>query len=144
MVLALTMVVSASAEEASGPKPMPPMPDKAPPAIDTDGDGKVSEEERQAGREKMKEIFEARRKEMIAKFDKDGDGKLSEEERKAAQETRKAEFLAKFDKDGDGKLSEEERKAVGDMFGKRPGGPGGPGGSKFPGKRPGKEAAEVE
>lgn len=34
------------------------------------------------------------------------------EEMKARQEARKAEMLKKYDKDGDGKLSDEEKKAM--------------------------------
>ncbi len=34
------------------------------------------------------------------------------EEMKARQEARKAEILKKYDKDGDGKLSDEEKKAM--------------------------------
>ena len=47
--------------------------------FDTDGDGKLSDEEKQAARE-------ARKAEFLKKFDKDGDGELSPEERKAAGE----------------------------------------------------------
>lgn len=87
-----------------------------------DGDRKARAEQR-----------EARRAEMIKKYDKDGDGKLSDEERKAMQadhprrggegrgegrrgprmtDEQRAEMLKKYDKDGDGKLSDEERKAM--------------------------------
>lgn len=63
------------------------------------------------------------------------------EEMKARQEARKAEMLKKFDKDGDGKLSDEEKKAMreewakehpeaakrmGDMKDRGPRGPRGP------------------
>lgn len=59
--------------------------------------------------------MEARRAEMIKKYDKDGDGKLSDEEREAMKKDhagRRAEMVKKYDKDGDGKLSDEERKAM--------------------------------
>ncbi len=52
--------------------------------FDTDGDGKLSDEERGAAREARKAEFEARRAAILEKFDTDGDGKLSPEERKAA------------------------------------------------------------
>ena len=76
---------------------------------DTDGDGKLSEEERNA----MREAF---RKRSIEKYDKDGDGKLSEEERRAMRKDRGGVWAAAterwrlqhFDLDGDGKLSEAE------------------------------------
>lgn len=69
--------------------------------FDTDKDGKLSKEEREAARA-------AREKE----FDKDGDGKLNDEERKAMREAREKKMIEKFDKDGDGKLSDEEKKAI--------------------------------
>ncbi|MFD2158047.1 EF-hand domain-containing protein [Rubritalea tangerina] len=72
--------------------------------FDTDGDGKLSEEERKAAREAM----EARKAEFIAKHDTDGDGKLSDEEKKAAKDA----FIAQYDTDGDGELSAEEREAA--------------------------------
>jgi len=76
---------------------------------DTDGDGKLSDDERKA----MREAF---RKRSIEKYDKDGDGKLSEEERRAMRRDRGGMWAAAterwrlqhFDKDGDGKLSEAE------------------------------------
>ena len=52
--------------------------------FDTDGDGKLSDAEKEAAREARKAEFEARRAEILEKFDTDGDGKLSPEERKAA------------------------------------------------------------
>lgn len=71
----------------------------------------------------FKAKFEARKAEMLAKFDADKDGKLSEEERKAAREARKAEmkakFMEKFDTDKDGQISDAEKAAVKDEFGKR-------------------------
>ncbi|MBK1833371.1 EF-hand domain-containing protein [Roseibacillus ishigakijimensis] len=71
--------------------------------FDTDGDGKLNEEERKAAREARRAEFEKRRAEMLEKFDTDKDGKLSQEERKAA-------MLARFDKDGDGELSDAEKE----------------------------------
>ena len=69
--------------------------------FDTDKDGKLSKEERQAARA-------AREKE----FDKDGDGKLNDEEKKAMHEDGRKKLIARFDKDGDGKLSDEEKAAI--------------------------------
>ena len=54
--------------------------------FDKDGDGQLSEEEREAMREARKGEMEARRAEMLKKYDKDGDGKLSMEEREAMRE----------------------------------------------------------
>jgi hypothetical protein len=101
--------------------------------FDKDGDGKLSEEERKAMREAMKE----RHKDKFKEFDKDGDGKLSEAEREAMKEARKAEWLKKYDTDGDGKLSEEERKAMPERP-VRPAGPRDPNGKGRPGKPDGK------
>jgi Ca2+-binding EF-hand superfamily protein len=47
-------------------------------AMDTDGDGQISEEERKA----------ARKQRMLKRLDTDGDGEISEEERKAAKAKR--------------------------------------------------------
>lgn len=90
--------------------------------FDTDGDGKLSDEEAKAARAAMQE----KRAAIVAKFDKDGDGELNDEEREAAKEELKAlhgdremphrparaRILKRFDKDGDGKLNEEEREAA--------------------------------
>jgi Ca2+-binding EF-hand superfamily protein len=114
---------------------------------DKDGDGRLSDEERSAGRraefeawkernpeeaarfEERRAEFEKRRAEFLQKYDKDGNGELSDEERNAGfaaerEEWRKnnpeaaarfdkarEDFLKKNDKDGDGQLSDEERRA---------------------------------
>jgi len=84
-------------------------------AYDVDGDGVLSEEERQA----MKEAREAARAEWIAQWDADGDGVLSEEEKAAAREAMQAkieetrtERFNEADADGDGLLSMEEFLAL--------------------------------
>lgn len=64
---------------------------------DKDGDGKLSESEREAMRKDNPRGQrgnrgpggEERRAKMLEKYDKDGDGKLSEDERKAMMEDRK-------------------------------------------------------
>ena len=82
--------------------------------FDTDGDGKLSDDEKAEARKTMM----AKRKMppfLVKKFDKDGDGELNEEEKAEAHKAmaaRKKEALEKFDKDGDGKLNDEERKAA--------------------------------
>ncbi len=98
---------------------------------DKDGDGKLSDEEKAAAKEAMKDHKPATpdqpapggpggrggfmSEEIIKKYDKDGDGKLNDEEKAAAREgMREAmrEEIKQFDKDGDGKLNDEERLAA--------------------------------
>lgn len=101
---------------------------------DTDGDGKLSDDERKAVQEDAKKMHEAKKAEILAKFDTDGDGKLSDDERKAMREDwsknhpevtekmkekrqqqlrqHREDMIKKFDTDGDGKLSDDERKAM--------------------------------
>jgi|GEM_PF-2113209 len=67
--------------------------------FDTDGDGKLSMDERFTMRKKM----QGRKKELIQKFDADGDGRLNDEERttiRKAFENRKAEAFESSDADG--------------------------------------------
>ena len=109
--------------------------------FDKDGDGQLSDEERQAMRETLQARMEERRKQMLEEFDTDKDGKLSPEEREKAREAQKAKMLEKFDKDGDGKLSPEERKAMPKPL-RRPGGPGGRRGPRGPGGPDGPPPAE--
>mgnify|MGYP001549693986 CR=1 FL=1 len=84
--------------------------------FDTDGDGQLSETERQAAKA-------AREAKMLEKFDANGDGVLSDDEkpqrgrgrrhgRSGNREEMKAKLLEKFDTDGDGQLSETERQAA--------------------------------
>ena len=104
--------------------------------FDTDGDGIISEEERESARAHMRERFGADgpgrmgpgmgRDRMLEKFDADGDGTLSEAEKEEAhrfmQERREqfmADRLARFDTDGDGEISDEERAAARDKFKKQ-------------------------
>lgn len=54
--------------------------------FDTDGDGVLSDSEREAAREARRAEREAHHQAMLAKYDADGDGALSEEERQAASE----------------------------------------------------------
>jgi len=74
-------------------------------AHDTDGDGTLSDAERQVARE-------ARKAEFLGKYDADDDGTLSDEEREAAHAGRQAEVLEKYDTDDDGTLSDAEREAA--------------------------------
>ncbi len=86
---------------------------------------------------------EARRAEMLKKYDKNGDGQLDETEKAAAQEERRKEReqerLKKYDKNGDGKLDETEKEAMREDLkkraqeaGARRKGPGAPGAGTTP------------
>lgn len=98
--------------------------------FDTDGDGELSEEERDVMREEMR----ARRQEMMLermteRFDADGDGVLNEEEKLNAEaelEARRMEreirMVERFDSDGDGKLSDAENQAAREQFSRGRGG----------------------
>lgn len=92
--------------------------------FDADGDGTLSETERQ----EMHKAMPNRRyrsggpqgdrpsqEEILKRFDTDGDGVLSESEREALRAERKRireEHVKRFDTDGDGQLSKEERKTM--------------------------------
>ena len=89
--------------------------------LDKDGDGKISDSEKEALHAKVK-------KDVLDRYDADKDGKLSDDEKavmKAAMKKKfdkdgkgfteleaktKAELTKRYDKDGDGKLNEEEKK----------------------------------
>ncbi|MFT4638985.1 MAG: calcium-binding protein [Verrucomicrobiales bacterium] len=89
---------------------------------DTDGDGVVSEEEKevaQAAREEAKAAREEARQAIIDEFDADEDGVLNEEERAAAKEAKEAEREAakterygEIDADEDGAVTQEELEAA--------------------------------
>ena len=68
---------------------------------DTDGDGNISEEEREA-------MSQQRQQRMIERLDADGDGKVSEEERGAARRERTEGMRARLDANGDGKVTADE------------------------------------
>jgi hypothetical protein len=142
--------ITASAQNGGRPQGPPRGDRQLPPEViakfDTDGDGKLSEDERKAAREAFRAEAEKRREAMLAKYDTDGDGKLSEDERATLQADMKArheDLLKKYDADGDGKLSPEERKAAIDageempMRPMRPGGPRGEGRGPRDGQGPG-------
>lgn len=116
--------------EMRGRKPGPemkrrkPAPEEVFKRFDADGDGSLSETERQAMDEVMLKRRERQggpqgrrpgREEMMKRFDTDGDGVLSEAEREAMRTERermRAENMKRFDTDGDGRLSEAERKTM--------------------------------
>lgn len=83
--------------------------------FDKDGDGELSEAEREAMRDEFRKRGEQQRAAFMKEWDKDGDGELSESERNAlreAGEKRRKEFTAKYDKDGNGDIDESEREAI--------------------------------
>ncbi len=91
--------------------------------FDSDGDGKVSDAERRAGRER--DI----RANLRWQHDKDRDGELTGDEREAYDkamrnyqdqaehgEVRRQVFMNRFDRDRDGELSEAERAEIGPFY----------------------------
>jgi len=128
--------------------------------FDEDGDGKLSEEEREAAKAAMRERAQAGRRRRLSpearegireKFDADGDGKLNEEEREAAKaamkehmQERRKETFQKLDTNGDGSLSLEEFMTPperGEGEGPRPMRPWRPrGGRRGPGRPDGPDA----
>jgi len=89
--------------------------------FDKDGDGKLSESEREAAKAAMQK----RGAEMFAKMDKNGDGKLTKDEVPAERWA----HMKKADKNDDGAVTKEELAAAH----KERGGRGGPGGKGKPG-----------
>ena len=82
---------------------------------DTNGDGKLDEDELAAAHETMLksgggagERAGKVRALLLKRFDQNGDGRLDETERA----TMRSYFLARFDKDGDGRLDDTERAAM--------------------------------
>lgn len=87
--------------------------------FDVDGDGQISDEEKQAAIDAKRKNGEQMKAQWISRYDKDGDGELSKEEigeAKAEHYRARQEFEAvlvdRFDTDGDGELSDIEREAA--------------------------------
>ena len=166
--LALTcglITAGAGGGRADDAKPDRPRPDAAQrqkllEKFDTDGDGKLNEQERQAARSAMPDKPGERpgaenrpsKEDILKKFDKDGDGKLSEAERAALpqrpadgkgveggrpnMEEMKKKIIAQFDKDGDGTLSGAEKQAAHQFMQKQRESRGGQPGGGRPGAGP--------
>jgi Ca2+-binding EF-hand superfamily protein len=82
---------------------------------DSDGDGVLSDGERDALHDARKGRHGEKKGRRLERFDTDGDGQLSDSERTAAREKRgdrQARALEKFDADGDGQLSGSEKGAA--------------------------------
>lgn len=84
--------------------------------FDADGDGTLSDAERQALKDSMAQREAEREQRRIDRYDQDGDGVLSPEEEAAAREAeqrqredRFRQFADEFDQDGDGDLNADER-----------------------------------
>lgn len=85
---------------------------------DTDGDGKMSAEERKAYQAKLLEIQKKMRADYLEKYDTNRDGKVDGDERngyiddmRRQSRERQAQFVRDWDKDGDGKVRGDELKA---------------------------------
>jgi Ca2+-binding EF-hand superfamily protein len=124
-LLGLALASTAAAQDPPGPRgpggrQLPPeVRERMLKEFDTDGDGKLSEQERANAKETVKTLMEKRKQAMLDKVDKDGDGQVSEEEKAAAKDALKAKaearrkaMLEKYDADGDGTLDEAERKTM--------------------------------
>ena len=76
--------------------------------FDTDGDGQLSEAERDAARNAKQAKIEEH-KAFRASFDLDQDGELSADEEVAFKEARAQKVIEHFDADGDGVLNDSEK-----------------------------------
>ena len=83
---------------------------------DTNGDGKLDDQERAAMRADWKAKREAKHQEMLAKFDTNKDGKLDQNERAVMRDERATSAFQKMDKDGNGSISLDEFKQARGQF----------------------------
>ncbi len=89
---------------------------------DKDGDGKISEKERDAMRASYRAESESRRASFTKAWDTDGDGELNEKERDAMQSKMRTSMEAhrkKMDLNGDGDVSREEDREYWDKLRKK-------------------------
>ena len=96
---------------------------------DTNGDGKLDDQERAAMRANFQAKRAAHRAKMLAEFDTNKDGKLEPTERAAMRKERADKVFARLDTNGDGQISRAEFEQ-GRAFGhhhRRDGGFGGSG-----------------
>jgi hypothetical protein len=75
---------------------------------DTNGDGKLDDNERAAMRADFKAKRQARKAEMLAKYDTNKDGKLEPNERAVMKTEMATKRFAKLDTNGDGVISKDE------------------------------------
>jgi Ca2+-binding EF-hand superfamily protein len=104
-IFALAIAAPAIADESEDSKKRGTRQTQGLEKADANGDGSVSEEEREAARS-------ARQERHFKEFDTDGDGNITAEERTVARERHEARQLKEFDVDQDGELSPEERQAA--------------------------------
>lgn len=88
---------------------------------DTDGDGKLSEQEKATAMSDMQKYKDEKWSDLMQKYDKDGDGMISQEEWTAIKNDKGhykegawSDMISKYDRDGDGKISEQEFSAMKD------------------------------
>jgi hypothetical protein len=82
-------------------------------AFDTDGDGQLSDAEKDQMKAERMARREAHQAEVLAENDTDKDGTLSEAERAAMRTKRVDAMFGRLDADGDGKVTAAELEATG-------------------------------
>lgn len=88
-------------------------------AFDTDGDGQLSDAEKEQMKAERTARREAHQAEVLAENDTDKDGSLSEAERAAMRTKRVDAMFGRLDADGDGKVTAAEMEATGRRGGVR-------------------------
>jgi len=81
---------------------------------DADGDGELSDAEREAGHEAVRKEMRELAASWRGQWDTDGDGELSDDERQVMRDSvreRAAEIRKEIDADGDGRTSPQEMRA---------------------------------
>ena len=106
-VFALALTAPAIAEDSNDSEKRGTLRARGFEEFDTDGDGRLSKEERATARTRRHERH-------LEEFDADGDGQLSMEERATARTRRHERHLEEFDADGDGRLTGAEKERAED------------------------------